>query len=244
MTKYFYLLLFLFLVSCSRTVTHVSEISPEYVRLDKKQNERDPAITALINPYKNQLDESMNVVIGVVEKDMEKRKPNSALNNWVADILLETGKKHFEGKIDFAVQNYGGIRVPSISKGDLTIGKVFELMPFDNLVTIITAKGDIVRKLFVRIAEYGGWPLSNGSVLTIKNNKLESVMINGEELADHKEYTFVLPDYIANGGDNCFFLTNQKRKDLRLLIRDAIIQHVKSTEGLIPFNNEKRITIQ
>ena len=244
MIKYIYLLLVIFLVSCSKTVTHVSEISPEYVRLDKKQNEKDPAITAMISPYKNQLDESMNIVIGVVEKDMVKRKPNSALNNWVADILLDTGKAHFDGKVDFAVQNYGGIRVPSVSKGDLTVGKVYELMPFDNLVTIITAKGDIVRKLFVIIAEYGGWPLSKGSVLTIKNNKLESVMINGVELDDQKEYTFVLPDYIANGGDRCFFLTDQKRKDLSLLIRDAILQHVKSTEGPIPFNNEKRIIIQ
>jgi 2',3'-cyclic-nucleotide 2'-phosphodiesterase (5'-nucleotidase family) len=227
-------------MACSPKVQQVASVSPDYYRIDNRQEANDNEISQMIVPYKAQLDATMNEVIGQAEKSMSKSKPNSPLNNWIADVLLDQAIDKV-GNVDFAVQNYGGIRVPSIEAGDVTIGKIYELMPFDNMVTVIYADGKIVQQLLDRIAAYGGWPISKNVYFTIENEKAVDVMINGKPLMPSGKYVFALPDYVANGGDDCFFLSDQERKDLDLLIRDAIINHIKKSNGKIIYNDEIRI---
>lgn len=240
MIRFFLLACLFFLMACSPKVNQVASVSPDYYRIDKRQDADDIKISRMIEPYKVQLDKTMNDVIGQVERSMSKDKPNSPLNNWIADVILDQAIDKV-GKVDFAVQNYGGIRVPSIEAGDITVGKVYELMPFDNMVTVIYTDGKIVQQLLDRIAEYGGWPVSKNVQFTIENEKAVEVMINGQPLMPSGKYVFALPDYIANGGDSCFFLSDLERKDLDLLIRDAIINHIKKSNGQIIYNDEKRI---
>jgi len=231
------------MVGCSPQVTYVSQVNPDYYRIDKRQDTDDEEITALIQPYKTELDQSMNRIIGTVEKDMSKNKPNSPLNNWVADVLLDEANARV-GNVDFAVQNYGGIRVPNLAQGEITIGKIYELMPFDNLITVLTADGKIVQMLLDRIADYGGWPISRNTSFTIRDGKAVDIIINGKPFDPQSTYTFALPDYVANGGDNSFFLSGAKRNDLKLLIRDAMIHHVETHENKIKYIDEKRILVQ
>ncbi len=238
-----YFLLLFTITSCAKQL-YVADIDVDYISIDKWSIEKDQEVSLLISPYKQQLDAKMNQVIGIVEKEMVKQKPNSALNNWIADLILDIADQNSGQKIDFAVQNYGGIRVPVIAAGQFTIGNAYELMPFDNKITIISAKGHIVRLLLNRIADYGGWPISKGVEFRIENDKAVDIVINGESFDDNNDYIFALPDYIANGGDRCFFLLDQSRIDLDLLIRDAIILHTSSLENPIPFNNEIRIKTQ
>jgi len=57
-------------------------------------------------------------------------------------------------------------------------------------------------------------------------------------------YNAAIPDYIANGGDNMDFLKNSSSFNTGALIRDMLLNNVKSAtaEGKsIPSINEKRI---
>ena len=238
-----YFILLFSITSCAKQV-YVADIDVDYIRINKWSSGKDQEISELISPYKQQLDAKMNQVIGIVEREMVKKKPNSALNNWLADLILDVANQNTGQKVDFAVQNYGGIRVPAVAAGKFTIGNAYEVMPFDNKITIISAKGHIVRLLLNRIADYGGWPVSKGLEFRIENGKAVDIKINGDSFDDKKDYVFALPDYIANGGDRCFFLEDQSRVDLDLLIRDAIILHTSSLVIPIPFNNEIRIKTQ
>jgi len=120
----------LLLGACSKKqYVHVADIDTDYIRVNKYSAKEDKTIKDMISPYKEQLDAEMNVVLGVIAEDMVKSKPNSNLGNWFADLLQTIANIEYEGYVDFAVQNYGGLRVPVVAKGDLTVGDIYEVMP-------------------------------------------------------------------------------------------------------------------
>ena len=207
------------------------ETKTEHARYDLNSTagvSADTEIDELIQPYKVQLDAKMNQVIGVAEKELVKQSPESTLGNWAADAIFAQCNLVYKESIDFAVVNYGGIRIPSLPKGNVTTGKIFELMPFDNMMVVLKVDGKIVQQLFELIAQKGGWPVSKGVICSFtKKGKLNSVSINGNPIDHNKMYTIGLTDYVANGGDNCSFFKEQTQHDTGILFRDAFLQQVK-----------------
>ncbi len=199
----------------------------ENLRVSEKAPYRDNTIEDMIKPYADRLNAEMGETIGQLSVDLTKTKPESTLGNWLSDILYDELRYTYDEDIAFAVQNYGGIRVPMITAGPVTIGEIYEIMPFDNKVSIISGTGAQVQVFLDHIAADGGWPISQGLSLTIENGKAVDVMIGGEPIDDSGTYRFVVPDYIANGGSGSSFLLDYERKDLELLIRDIFIQHLR-----------------
>ncbi len=232
------------LTSCSK-VNHLADVKPRTYRIEKASYPVDVRIAALIEPYKLQLDKTMNEVVGYCPEELVKGKPSSTLTNWFTDVLLEETQALSDERVDFAVQNYGGIRIPALSKGPVTVGKLYELMPFDNIMFIQKLKGSDVKLLFNRMAESGGWPVSRSVSFKIEYGKAENIKINGVALDTTATYTAAIPDYIANGGDNMTFLTGLPSKNTGVLIRDMLIKNVRDrhARGLqIPVLKEQRIT--
>ena len=236
-------LISLFIISCSKQY-HLADVETRNYRIEKASFPVDVAMAAIIEPYKLKLDETMNEVISYNEVDMIKGKPSSNLTNWFTDVLLDASQKLVSDPVDFAIQNYGGIRLPGIPKGDITIGKVYELMPFDNIIYIMELKGATVQALFDKMAESGGWPVSKNVYFEIAYGKAKNIKIKGVSLDSDKTYNVAIPDYIANGGDNITFLKGSKAHHTGALIRDMIIQHLKEEKlagrTIMP-SSEKRI---
>lgn len=206
----------------------VAEVDPESYRFDKYSKvEPDSSLVAFISPYKQQLDAEMNEVIGEVGTLLTKNRPESTLGNFLADLVLEQAEKCSGVTVDFAAQNYGGIRVPEVGIGPFTKSKAFDIMPFENMITVIEAKGTVVKQLCTKMAESNGWPISETLQLVIDKGQLSDIYIRGEALQESKTYVFALPDYVANGGDQCDFLIEEKRLPCNVLVRDAIITHVR-----------------
>ncbi|MFK7808847.1 MAG: 5'-nucleotidase C-terminal domain-containing protein [Saprospiraceae bacterium] len=210
--------------SC-RSSWQQSEIKSQQYTISNKET-ADPKIEAIIKPYREELSKAMDVVIGQNDVLLLKERPEGTLNNFVGDLLYEMTLHHY-GPIDFATANYGGLRIPSIPTGPVTLGKIYELMPFDNQITILKMKGDLLQQLLDRIAERRGWAISKHLRFQISNDKAINVTINGEPLTYDKIYTISIPDYIANGGDGCDFLEAAERTDLSILVRDAMIAFIK-----------------
>ncbi|MFT4666156.1 MAG: 2',3'-cyclic-nucleotide 2'-phosphodiesterase (5'-nucleotidase family) [Polaribacter sp.] len=220
-------LLMLCLNSCQKT-WQVKEVKVDQYRMTNEMPS-DSAINKIIEPYRKDLSKVMNVTIGESAVLLLKARPEGTLNNFVGDLLYER-TTHYYGPIDFAIANYGGIRIPSIPPGPVAIGKVYELMPFDNQIVILKMKGALLQQLLDRIAERRGWAVSKQLRFEIAADKATAVTINGEPLDLLKEYLVSIPDYIANGGDSCDFLEAAERFDLNILVRDAMIEFVKKTE--------------
>ncbi|MFZ1748973.1 MAG: 5'-nucleotidase C-terminal domain-containing protein [Saprospiraceae bacterium] len=231
------------LTACQKQI-FLADIETRGYRIEKASFPVDVKVATMIEPYKLKLDSTMNEVIAYCEEELVKGKPSSTLTNWFCDALLDESQKLVTEPLDFAIQNYGGIRVPYLSKGDVTVGKVYELMPFDNIMFIMELKGSVVQELFDKMAESGGWPVSRTIHFEIAYGKAKNIKINGQMLDPGRIYNAAIPDYIANGGDNMDFLKGGKVNNTGVLIRDLLISHLrymKSIGQTIVPNNEQRI---
>lgn len=202
----------------------------------------DTNFIAFLKPYKAGVDTQMQVVIGHTDIPLTKAQPESTLGNFVADAQMETAKR-IDTKVVGSVVNYGGIRLSYVAPGPLTKGKMYELMPFDNMLTIVEIPGDVLKQFCNHMAKYKGWPIS-GINYTIKDKEATNITVNGVPVNDHIVYNIALSDYIARGGDNCDFLSPLRKKFTTIFIRDAMIDYVMNLEKegkpLHP-NLEKRI---
>lgn len=216
-----------FIFPSCKSVYRINNSQTSYNRIDKKlDNSSDAKIDSIIAPYKETLDKQMNQVIGYSD-GLSKQKIESTMGNWVADVIAEQSSKLLNEKIDFGTQNYGGLRIKEIPKGPITIGKIFELMPFENFLVILKVKGNIVQEFLDRTAVYGGWPISKSVKFTIEGDKAVNVLIDGKPIDADKIYNIAIPDYVANGGDKCTFFKEQPRVTTGTLIRDILIKDVK-----------------
>ena len=104
-------MLFLTVVSC-RTF-HPTSIETSKYRFESSDSyAKDPEMESMITAYRKQLVEETKEVIGTIETQLTKQKPESTLGNFFTDILYEEGKKLWTDHTDFAIQNYGGLRRP------------------------------------------------------------------------------------------------------------------------------------
>jgi 2',3'-cyclic-nucleotide 2'-phosphodiesterase (5'-nucleotidase family) len=208
-----------------------------------KENRVDSSYIRMLQPYKDSLSKQMDKVIGFAVNTMYKKQPECALGNLMADCVRTMAEKKYNKTVDVGMVNFGGIR-SYISKGDITVGKVFELMPFDNMLIIQQLRGDTLQLLLNRIAEKGGWPIS-GLTMQIKGNQALNVVVGGKALDSLAYYTVANSDYIANGGDDCNMLKPIPQTNGGYIIRDAIVDYIKMiTEQGNPIDakTEKRIT--
>lgn len=185
------------------------------------------AAQQLIAPYKKKVDTETQLVLGTTETILIRQKPEGTLCNLAADAVKEKAEKLSYLQTDLCVLNYGGLRIPSIGKGDITTGKVFELMPFENELVVLDVRGTTLLTLFRLMALNRGWPIS-GATFRIADQQAVEIQIGGRPLDSLATYQLVTSDYLANGGDNAFCLKEAlQRKDLHYKIRDAIADYIK-----------------
>lgn len=226
MIRQWYFLLAVFLMGCGK-VYHVSDVQTRKYRIEQASFPVDVKVATMLEPYRLELEKTMNEVIGFNEMEMVKAKPSSSLTNWFTDVVFEEMSKLVTDSLDFAIQNYGGIRLNSIGAGEITVGKVYEIMPFDNIAYIMEVKGSIVQELFDKMAYSGGWPVSKNVYFEIAYGKAKNVKIKGQPLEDDKIYYAVVPDYVAIGGDNMDMFEDSKYHNTEVFIRDLLINHLR-----------------
>jgi len=184
----------------------------------------DSSIKIFYKPYKDSLDKIMKITLAELEEDLTKKLPESNLGNLMVDILKAKTQQYTNNVIDVAILNYGGIRVPSLTKGMLNIEHAYLLMPFDNYLVEQMMTGQQISDFCDSIATKKGWPIS-GISFKIKQNKSFDILINNEPVDLTKKYSVALIDYVANGGDGMTFLKSIPQKQTGVLFRDAIIEY-------------------
>jgi len=188
----------------------------------------DEAISeSIIVPYRDSLELTMNTVLVQNEVPLTRGIPESTLGNLIADLLLERTLTELPDSIlpDVCLINIGGLRV-DLPQGDITINKVFELMPFENELDVLELSPEKMQEMLKYLREKGGQPFS-GMTLKIISNGYEC-QINGEPLDENRTYYIVTSDYLADGGDKMnFFKKPLSRIQTGIKIRDAILDHFR-----------------
>jgi 2',3'-cyclic-nucleotide 2'-phosphodiesterase (5'-nucleotidase family) len=222
-TNYWPFLLFTVLISCKTAfVPTKAEYAGYTIAADLP---RDSGIIKLMQPYRDSVESTMNQVIGITSTSLDKKQPAGSLNNFMADAILYSARKKFNTTVDAAFVNYGGIRLTQLAKGDITRGKVFELMPFDNMLVLQKVEGRLLKVFLDFIAERGGWPLA-GITMEIKDKKAINALIGNEPLNNQKIYTIAMSDYVASGGDHVDMLKDVPQQNIGYTLRDAIFDYI------------------
>lgn len=204
----------------------------------------DSAMLRFLSPYGSRMQATMGKVIGVSKLGLSKKQPESPIGNFMADAMKAAAEKVFHKKVDAAFVNYGGVR-SYFPKGDITIGLVYELMPFDNLVVLQQLNGTLLQELLDKTAVDGGWPIS-GISMEIKDKKAVKVLIGGKPLDPAAIYTIANSDYVANGGSDCPFLKPIPQENKGYTLRDALIDQIQvmtAAGKTIEAQLENRVTL-
>jgi 2',3'-cyclic-nucleotide 2'-phosphodiesterase (5'-nucleotidase family) len=217
----------LLLGACSPKTWQITETSSTKIAIDSKTEIlSDSSYNAYLLPIKQKLDAQMNVVIGFATETMKGYAPESLLSNFSADVYHQAGNDFLGEYVDISIVNMGGLRTV-IPAGNITIGKVFELMPFENELVILWLRGDKLQDLIQFFARVGGEGVS-GIRMEIQNGKAINVTVNAKPIDTTKLYTIATSDYLAGGNDKMVQLAqNEKRVNTGLKLRNILLDYIK-----------------
>ncbi len=239
----FLILLLVFTGLSCNTSYQSQSLQYKTYRINDRQ-QKDSSLLNFLQPYSNNVNKTMNDVVGVADISLEKKQPEGTLGNFMVDAFLSMAAEKYNTKTDVAFVNFGGIRLTQLPAGNVTTGKIFELMPFDNLLILQKLKGSVLQELLDLAAAKGGWPVA-GMTMQIKDKKAVNVMVGGKPLDPNATYTTVNSDFVANGGDNADMLRNVPQIANGYLMRDAILDYIKKLKSQgknISAKSENRVT--
>lgn len=247
--KLLHIIILAFLFSSCQDKSNLNESIQSLIALDSI-SKTNLKYDSLIQPYKYQLDSAMNRIIGFAPKTLSNhtKRGETTLGNFVSDLILYQSHKLNNDSVDLALINtHGGLRVP-ISEGEIKVGDIYELMPFDNEILILELSGEDVHQIFEHTANDCRNSISP-TTFEIVNGKSRNIKINGQTIDYTKTYRLAISDYLANGGGGFDFLQSKPRKALGIKLRDMIIAHIEeltqqeksiesTLEGRIIMNND------
>lgn len=238
----------LFALACHHRA-HVTGITPAYTEMNASVEQNDSALHALIAPYKARLDSEMNAVVGQTAYALpnEKGKTETLLGNFVADACFAKASALYtpaDGKpAQLCILNNGGLRA-SLPAGDVTKGNVFELMPFDNEIVIVTITSSRMWELVKFAAASGGVPVANVSIGMKPDKTPGTVLIGGAPFDSTQTYKVVTSDYLANGGDKMAFFKDPVRIEktgclIRTALLDTFSDAQKAGKAIAPVTDKR-----
>ena len=192
-------------------------------------------IEALIAPYRAQLEEQLAEVLGYATGDFFKDDPEGALDNLVADALLHMARQWSRDTVHVALINEGGLRVP-VAEGPIVMRHAYELLPFENFVTVLSLSGAQLERLADEIAFAGGEPIA-GWTMELDSEDAIDVRVGGDPIDPDRVYRLATVDYLVNGGGTWSVLWEAEegsREDLDVLIRDAFVAYLQEVGAVTP----------
>lgn len=246
MNKHLLFALLLTAASCQRSF-HVAKQQTTRLAVDAAVP-ADSSTLRWLAPYKQQLDATMNAPLVTISERLEKNVPESALNDLLADALLVQAGKQYAKPIDVSHLNYGGIR-NGLPAGAVTTGNLFEVMPFDNQLVILTLTGTQLMQFLNHFAANDNALVVGGIRVRVHDKTITSATLtNSRAIVPGQTYTVAMSDYVANGGSGADFLkTITLRDNVNYLIRDALIEYFreqgKAGKTITP-QADGRITIE
>lgn len=240
MLKRYYKFLILFtaysilILSCQSY--KIVDVNSSIIDIDKNILEEEFEEIEL-SKYRDSISKEMDKVINHCSIAMEVGCPEGLLGNFISDLAILYIRKNFpenEFNPDFCILNNGGFR-STLNEGPITIGDIFQIMPFDNHLLILEIKGkemnDLIKyikdKSTTNISRKSGVPLS-GIRIKISGDKVSRCMVSNKMYDPLKTYRILTTNYLASGGDDMVFLKNCKTLfNTKLLLRDVIIRYIE-----------------
>jgi 5'-nucleotidase/UDP-sugar diphosphatase len=204
----------------------------------------EPAVAKVLDPFYDKVKVKMAEFVGIATGDFVKsEKMESSLADIVADAFRS------KSKTQIAIQNIGGIRAP-ISRGNITFGNVFEVLPFQNTLITLKMTGAQIKKSLERglVPTIGVVSLS-GIRVHLNPSKppgeqvVSAFLPDGTPLDDAKLYSVTTNDFVLAGGDGFTeFANGTDIVDTGISLRDVMVDYIKASSIITP-KTDGRIVI-
>ena len=223
------------LIACHRPLRIVSTTS-EVMMVDSTLDAiQDTTYLQYLTPIKAELEQALNTPIGYAPEIMIVHQPECNMLNWACDALWAMAQQRYPEKVDMAVVNIGGMRC-EWAAGDITQRHIFELMPFDNELVVLTMTGNEILNLCNVFVQRGGEGVA-GLRMKARNGKLISATIAGKPILPTAYYTVATSDYLSQGNDGMtplaqyqdLWRSEEKIRDLYI----EYVQQVKTVQAVI-----------
>lgn len=219
--------LFLVILCACKSHYHVSEVKPSHYELKTAKNDSIANLSVL--PYKAGLDKEMKTVIAKSDSSLTRDGFESSLGNFVlmaTEEFININRPEIAGNCVLFI-NRGGLR-NNLPMGEITKGNIFEVMPFDNEIVILTLSGQKLKESIDGMIKENKL-ISFNLLMDLKDKQAENITVYSSPFDINKTYKVVTTDYLAMGGDNCHFFGKPiSYETTGVKLRDAIINYCES----------------
>lgn len=220
------------------------ELSMDNLTSRKNQIKEDPKGIEILNKYNEKISPMTSEIVGYTAIDLTHERFTdkvSPLGEKVCKFMADSAG------VEIGIANGGGIRVP-IDQGVITMGKLWEMLPFDNFLVTMDLKGSTIKGLLEHgiankefgMIEYSGLVVDYDATKE-KGSKVKSIkLLNGQDLDMNKTYKIVTNDFMLNidnyakGGDGYSFegATNVEvvKDDMREAIKKGFQKELNSND--------------
>lgn len=165
----------------------------------------------------------------------------TALGQWVTDTLRQASNA------DIAFQNTGGLRTGLVA-GDITMGNLYEVMPFDNTLFKVEMSGSQIQQVLeygignkkIGMLQYSGLKIVYETLSPSEIHIASVITADGTLLQPEKKYKVVINDFMAAGGDGfTMFREGANLYDTGIPVRDIIAEALRKQQ-IIDFSQDDR----
>jgi len=219
---------------------NVVDIVAKIDDLSSKTNEiiPDPEGQKLYEEFEKELSPILGEVIGEASAEFthDSRNDNvTLLGRWSSEVMRQkTG-------VQIAVQNGGGLR-RSLAKGPITMGDMYEIMPFDNTLVTMELKGSDLKKVIdhginhpsVGNGQFVGLIVEFDKNAEFENRITKISLEDGTPLDMEAYYTVVTNDFLITGGDGYDFSNARNVVNTYIPVRDVLVEAIKESKVITP----------
>ena len=199
-------------------------------------------VSSKIAPIKNELVGKASVTLAHNTKEVQV----TLMGQWATDVMRTVAKA------DVAIQNGGGLR-RDIPAGNVTMGIMYELMPFDNTLFTFELTGKQVKAALEHgimpetfaPGQFSGVKVKYDSSKAKGERIVEVKMLDGSLLDENKIYKVVTNDFQAGGGDGyVMFKEGKNQIDTSIPIRDVLVNEIKEKGTISPVDDGRMIDVK
>jgi len=191
----------------------------------------DPEARDLIEGYVAIAEEGMDEVVGYAKSHLSRT--NVDAQSPMGNTIVESMK--YIVNADFAFLNLGGVRA-EIKSGPVTYRNIFDVMPFDNMVTSFTCDGRTLRRIIETRVEGSRAGLIVAGVEVAYSRKrpnfdrVTKLLIGGQPWDPDKIYTVATTDFLMQGNAGLTMLMSIPPENVtnhNINLRDAIVKYFR-----------------
>jgi len=202
------------------------------------------AVKAILDSYSSKLGPILNEVVGTAsvaydhDTDANQVTPMGELSS----MLLAKA-----GGTQIGIFNGGGIRT-GLTAGDITMGEMYQIFPFDNTLVTMKLSGAELKKVIehgimttdFKPGQFYGINVWYDSSKPYMDRITHMELLDGTPIEMDKDYTVSSIDFLMSGGDKYDFSGATEVHDTLIPLRDKLVNMIKDMK-VVDFKYENNL---